>query len=80
MSKPKFQRQGARREPAPSDNDLLWGMPAIAAEAQRDPKDLYYHASLGHLKSVRKICGRYVARRGELRSELDGREPVDAAE
>jgi hypothetical protein len=74
MNKTKFT------EPPRSDNDLLWVMKAIAEEAQlvpNDDKKLYYHIPLGHLKSVKKICGRYVARRGALRAELDGRERVD---
>ena len=56
---------------APTD-ELLWGVKQIAEAIGRDPKGLYWHLERRHLKSVRKICGRYVASRRALLAEVAG--------
>jgi hypothetical protein len=61
--------------PADDDNTLLWGIEAIAKEAQRDPKQMAYH--IKKLRSAHKILGMWCARRRLLRAELEGRLEAD---
>nr|WP_080577472.1 hypothetical protein [Sinorhizobium fredii] len=55
--------------------DLLWGASAIAREIGRGERSTYYLLEKGELPA-KKVCGRWVATRSNLRSFLGGEQPA----
>ena len=54
--------------------DLLWEVQEIAAEINRTPRQTYYLLAQGALPA-RKVGGRWVASRRNLRAHLAGEAP-----
>jgi len=53
------------------NEDLLWGVTAIAREIGRTPRQVFHLAAQGNIP-VRKVGGRYVASLRALRRHLTG--------
>lgn len=58
-------------DPLNIDNDLIWGARAIGREIGRNTRQTYWLLETGKLDDVaRKVCDRWVASRGKLRSKV----------